>query len=293
MTVLTKQSRLIKKEEVSEAPLVHEKVCDEEKIDIHPGVPVAWVGRRASAGLMCLTLMALFMASVGIVTGLVLYRQYLRTAHRYQGICSIPINEDPITHVRWRGDPDVPMLLSPDEDNNETEDTLVERFDIGDNYEKVLVLDSGRNFEFIHDFTVNLTAIVDDTRCFMMSLDPSILLPPEQLMLGLRSGARFDVSRVRSALRADLRARPPPPTASAFLLLDACLDKPTYMLKMDDTALVRKRSASEPPREFIQFSGKHVQEIEIGNMAELLQYEKNLGRPGAPAAAEPAPARGI
>ncbi|XP_060802688.1 uncharacterized protein LOC106132191 [Amyelois transitella] len=276
MTVLTKPSLIIKKADVTEAPLVDDNVCDEEKIDIHPaGVP--YVRSRSSGGLMCMSLTALMMAAVGIICGLLLYRQYLHTnaVRRYQGFCTIPMDARQQAQLRWRADPDV-QVFSTLEDSSDSEGTLLERFDIGDNYEKVMVIDNGHNFEFIHDFNVNLTGIVEEARCFMMSLEPSLVLPPARLAAGLAAGARFDVSRVRSALRAEPAA--PAAARAALLLLDACLDKPVYMLKQDDNVQIRKRSADEPPHEFIQFSGNHVQEIEIGNMDEILAYEKAQGR---------------
>lgn len=38
---------------------------------------------------------------------------------------------------------------------------------------------------------------------------------------------------------------------------------------------VRKRAADAPSHDYIQFAGRRVQEIEISNLAELLQHEQD------------------
>lgn len=41
---------------------------------------------------------------------------------------------------------------------------------------------------------------------------------------------------------------------------------------------VRKRAVDAPPHDYIQFAGKCVNEIEISNLAEVLEYEQNAKR---------------
>lgn len=38
---------------------------------------------------------------------------------------------------------------------------------------------------------------------------------------------------------------------------------------------VRKRSPDAPPHDYIHFAGKHIHEIEIANLGELLQHEQD------------------
>lgn len=68
-------------------------------------------------------------------------------------------------------------------------DTFYEEFDIDlefGEYEKIDIPDfsKGRKGRFIHDFTINKTAIVDleDHRCFLMDLNRSQVLPPKDFL---------------------------------------------------------------------------------------------------------------
>lgn len=68
-----------------------------------------------------------------------------------------------------------------------------------------------------------------------MELDPSLVLRPEPLVEGLVRGEEFDVTRVRSALVAELRAaRGALPAPRALRSRCSAVGKPTYVLKKDD-----------------------------------------------------------
>ncbi|CAG9566439.1 unnamed protein product [Danaus chrysippus] len=90
MTVLTKPSAIIRKPDVNSAPLVEKGVCDEEKIDIHPGPEV-----RSSRAMLCLSLTAMLLLMLGFTSGLTVYREYMNASNRrYQGFCAIPLPND-------------------------------------------------------------------------------------------------------------------------------------------------------------------------------------------------------
>ncbi|KAG6441102.1 hypothetical protein O3G_MSEX001706 [Manduca sexta] len=226
--------------------------------------------------------------------GTMLYRQVLRQGpilHRYQGYCSIPIsakqNMDPaliesnyrVMPLRWSADPDVQVVSMLDESTSDDLMSLLrEELDIADSVEKISVFENGKKVNFIHDFDSNMTGIVDVERCYMMELDPSLVLSPELFVLSIERGAEFDVSRVRHELRASLPALAPSPAPAgapdpARLLAD-CVNKPVYRLQRDDPPAIRKRSLDAPPHDYIQFSGRHVQEIEITNLAQVLEEEQ-------------------
>ncbi|XP_052758539.1 uncharacterized protein LOC113513845 [Galleria mellonella] len=295
MTILTKPSIIIKKSDVTESPLVHDTtICDEEKVEVH-APPAYWAQKkRSTGGLLCMSIIALMMAVTGIVSGLLLYRQYLRSnaVHRFHVFCSIPMEPKPEAQLRWHTGPDADVQVfataGAGEGGDEV-DELLERLEIDDDFERILVIDNGRNVEFIHNFNINMTGIVDKERCFFMPLEASLVLPPPQLLAGIAAGAAgaagggWDVSRVRSALQAALPRAAPGAALLRALRADACRHRPSYMLHAPAPApapapgdmLVRKRSADEPQHDYIQFSGQHIQEIQISNMAELLKYERS------------------
>lgn len=80
---------------------------------------------------------------------------------------------------------------------------------------------------------VLIAGIVDNDRCFMMDLNPDMVLMPEVLVLSIEEGAKFDISRVRSTLRAALPAVQQL-AAAARRLHDHCAHKPTYRLEKEE-----------------------------------------------------------
>ncbi|XP_047545180.1 uncharacterized protein LOC125077313 [Vanessa atalanta] len=279
MTVLTKPSAIIKKPEIiTDAPLVEKPIGDEEKIEIHSNPE--WP-KRSSNGVMCLSLTATLLALLGFTGGLLLCRDMLKptTIRRYQGYCSIPIPSDDKETIdpgfrtlplQWSTD-DIQLINADHSGADELEDALHEELDIGDTVEKISVVNNGHRVNFIHDFNDNTTGIIDDDRCFVMELEPELVLTPQLFISGLQSGAQFDVSRVRSELRAALPALTELRRAAAELAA-RCAQRPVYRLHRDQA--VRKRSADEPTHDYIQFSGKHIEEIKIDNLPEILEYER-------------------
>ncbi|KAJ0182172.1 hypothetical protein K1T71_002894 [Dendrolimus kikuchii] len=280
MTILTKPSLNIKK-----TPLIHVNNCDEEVIEIHQA-PTWTPAKRSSAAVVCISITALLVAITGITSGLMLYRQYLRgnAVHHYKGFCSIPISTkmDPqliepnyrVMPLRWSPVPDMQVFSALDDDtSDDLVNALREEFDIDPTVEKISVFDNGRQVNFIHDFETNVTGIVDDDRCFMMGLDLDSVLPPESLAEGMQGGEEFDVSRVHTTLHAVLPAlRDMAYVAS--MLVERCGSKPIYKLEKEEGLVIRKRSLDAPQHDYMQFAGKHVQEIEIANMNDLLYHEQ-------------------
>lgn len=134
--------------------------------------------------------------------------------------------------LRWEAD-DVQMVSADERDG--LAEALREELDIGDTVEKISVVNNGHNVNFIHNFKDNTTGIVDSERCFVMELSPEVVLTPELFISGLTSGAQFDVSRVRSSLRAALPALAELQRAAAELVAH-CAARPTYRLYQEDAS---------------------------------------------------------
>lgn len=71
----------------------------------------------------------------------------------------------------------------------------------------------------------------------MMDMDPGVVVSPGELAAGLAAGADFDVSRVRTPLRALLPPRPAPRH-----LAQLCTDKPIYPLTRDVAVVSKYRT---------------------------------------------------
>ncbi|XP_045764838.1 uncharacterized protein LOC123867034 isoform X2 [Maniola jurtina] len=268
MTVITKPSGILTKQVIINPPQLEfepngKQACDEEKIEIQP----EWPKRSTGSGMCCILLGAMMLMFLGFVVGLMLYQQFMRpaTVRRYQGFCSIPIPND----IRE-------IVSTVDEEAGEDfVNALREELDLGDSVEKISVLNNGHRVNFIHDFNDNTTGIVDDERCFIMDLEPELVLSPELFITGLEQGGQFDVSRVRSNVKAALPALQELSRAATELAAK-CFSRPIYRLYRDEGVVIRKRSADDPKHDYIQFSGKHVLELKIDNLPEILAYEKKI-----------------
>lgn len=83
---------------------------------------------------------------------------------------------------------------------------------------------------------------MDTERCFAMELDPAVVAPPAAFLVGIERDAEFEVSRVRTAVRAALPPLADAADVSAFatlvrgvtFFLDNCLHRPVYRLHKDD-----------------------------------------------------------
>lgn len=262
-------------------PLINDSYGEDEVIEIHQAPP--WIAqKRSTSALVFMSITAVLVAIAGITSGLVLYRQYLKSnaVHRYKGFCSIPVDirqmmeSDLRMPLRWSQEPDVQVVsVLGDGATNQLLDALREELDIDEEVEDIAVTENGRQINFIHDFNNNVSGIVDEERCFMMDLDPESVLPPAMLVVGLQQGDEFDVSPLRTTLHAILPALHDMDRL-ARVLAERCAEKPTYQLQREAGIIIRKRSADAPAHDYIHFAGKHVQEIEIANINDLLHYEQ-------------------
>ncbi|XP_041977976.1 uncharacterized protein LOC121732201 [Aricia agestis] len=277
MTVITKSNLSAKKLDIVRVPLGDEQNYDEDKVEVQEFIGA----RQASKAFVCLSF-GFMMLILSLTTGLLLYRQYrpLNRVHRFTGYCTVayPVSfkEEPmvgsfrVVPIHSENNFQIVSTLNDNQQNDDLENSLHEELDIEDSVEKIEVYDNGHSVNFIHDFNANQTGIVDADRCFVMDLEPDVVLGPSVFAAGLTRGDEFDVSRVRSSLRAVL-----PVIQSLFSasVTAACETRPIYRLVREEETLIRKRSAEDPPHDFIHFSGKHVQEIKIQNLEEILNYE--------------------
>jgi len=198
----------------------------------------------------------------------------------FRGWCSIPFPDSTGTqsealHQNQDKDFDIRSLyanIAKDEDNGNSNRFFDEEFDIDlefEQYEKIEVPDfsDGRRGRFIHDFSRNLTGIVDtdSDRCFILPLNRTQVLPPQSLfdlVTKMRSGY-YDINtqRVRDVYRVVL-----PPvndyTELGFYIGRECAKRITY--RLEPTLRVYKRSAYDKTGlVFIEFAGRNINEIEI------------------------------
>ncbi|XP_045513645.1 uncharacterized protein LOC123707558 [Pieris brassicae] len=283
MTVFTKPLDICEKPIIINTPYVQGSSRSESRVDLpeqdfypHPTQTVK--------ALMYLLMSVIVLLALGVTSIIVMLRQYKSGYNNYQAFCHIPVPRDftermsdghyralPVT---WSSKPMLQIISTIDEpESDDIMDMLNEELDIGDSVEKIAVVDNGRRVDFIHDFSDNVTGIVDAERCFVMDLEPEIVMPPDLFVAGLTARDQFDVSKVRTHLRAALPAIVDL-AKTAKKMAETCFARPAYRLYRDDN-IIEKRSTAQP-HDYIQFSGKHVQEIKIDNIAEILKYEENL-----------------
>uniref|UniRef100_A0A1B6C639 Integral membrane protein 2 n=1 Tax=Clastoptera arizonana TaxID=38151 RepID=A0A1B6C639_9HEMI len=325
MTVITKPISE-KKTDKLEEPLVSAEVLPAkdleegsgEKFAGAPPLPLPnylapWnpprAARRSSISTLCLLSLALFVMSVGIITGLFVYRQFARPGgmhYSFRGSCQIPFNDRLINDRSGNFDKDseskfavnelfkelfmlndLPDTLKemtngdPEENEKMLKKYLQEDVEIGgDDVEKIYVPDlygSDRN-KFIHDFNMNLTAIVDISRhyCFIMPLNRSQTLPPDDFadLIGKMWKGYYDLNYdlIRETMRVVFPAVEDRKNLGIYIQQE-CEEYPIYRLEKLVSGVV-KRSITGEPAQFVQFAGK-TSVLSIVNMDELKAYEKN------------------
>ncbi|XP_045511458.1 uncharacterized protein LOC123706305 [Colias croceus] len=274
---------------VNNSPYVRGSSRSESRVDL-PGEDYQMPSLTQSVkGVMYLVLSVIILLTLGVTSIIVMLRQYKSGYNNYQAFCHIPVPRDFTERMSegkfrslpivWSSKPVLQVVSTMDEpDSDEFMDMLDEELDIGTSVEKISVVDHGRRFQFVHDFADNITGIVDDDRCFIFDMEPDFVLPPELLITGLTGGEQFDISKVRTRLRAALPAVVDISNTTESLA-EACFSRPTYRVYRadnEDGYAIEKRSTDQQPHDYIQFSGKHVQEIKIDNIAEILQYEQSI-----------------
>jgi len=266
------------------------------QVDIENGSTSSLTSHRSRAQrlnsltTLCVTLTALLVLTTGIVGGIYLYRQFAQYRLRhFRGWCSIPINESPsiegqALHQTDEKEFDIRSLfnLAKDEDNGNSNRFFDEEFDIDlefEQYEKIEVpelpdFSNGRRGRFIHDFSKNLTGIVDtdSDRCFILPLNRTQVLPPQSLfdlVTKMRNGYYdIDTERVRDVYRVVL----PPVTdyrELGFYIGRECAKRTTY--RLEPSSRVYKRSADDKTvYVFREFAGHNINEIEVEGIPESI-----------------------
>lgn len=130
-----------------------------------------------------------------------------------------------------------------------------------DSYEKILpILPLANSARFIHDFSANVTGIVDidGKRCFIMPLNRSAVLPPKSLydlLFKMSSGYyAVDTSNVMHNMRVVKPAIQDLTEYGIYIAKD-CAGFPTYKLEKIVSG-VFKRSISAHTKTFSAFSGQ-------------------------------------
>ncbi|KAK9509910.1 hypothetical protein O3M35_004800 [Rhynocoris fuscipes] len=248
--------------------------------------------RVNSASTAFLFLTALLVMSCGVITGLYLYKQFVRV-QKFHGWCSIPYEESHYTSSLL-GQPPVENLMTDEDDDLNTFKKIADRlmsankgergffreeFEIDDSYEKISVPDfsGGKYSRFIHDFSINKTVIVDvnGRRCFIMPLNRSTILPPStlvDLIKKMREG-HYDINT--GLLRETMQVVTPAIKDRSGLgqyITRECENYPIYRLEKYVNG-VYKRSADQQEAQFMEFAGKNTQLFHIVNYAELEEHE--------------------
>lgn len=130
-----------------------------------------------------------------------------------------------------------------------------------DSYEKIdPILPLGNSARFIHDFSSNVTGIVDveGKRCFVMPLNRSSVLPPKSLydlLFKMSSGYyAVDTSNIMHNMRIIKPAIEDLSEYGIYISKD-CANYPTYKLEKIVSG-VFKRSVSTGSKTFSAFSGR-------------------------------------
>uniref|UniRef100_A0A336MAC6 Integral membrane protein 2 n=1 Tax=Culicoides sonorensis TaxID=179676 RepID=A0A336MAC6_CULSO len=220
MTIITKPSN-VKKDDKA-VPLVAPSVAPSI---LESGRNVVLVRSARSpahkATSLILFLIALLVMCIGIIGGVMIYRQYAMERMqrmRFHGFCKIPFETDNMNdramlmanqdlmndddseswlkmfqpffdEISRAATEDVDDISNDDDIEKVNDNFLKEEFSIIDedseSYSKINVpkLDTGRGATFLHDFKQNQTGIIDKEakRCFFMPLDSETVLPPRDL----------------------------------------------------------------------------------------------------------------
>ncbi|KAK6619049.1 hypothetical protein RUM44_003431 [Polyplax serrata] len=265
---------------------------EETKVDVESGVKPKFVilGSRAqrvsTATTVCLALTALLVMSFGIIGGMYLYRQFVRSQMHFRGWCTVPYNIHPkaMRHEGLPSDAEFEAIskdygLQSDVETFDLTNSFKQEFDIDldeENYEKIMVPDFGRGRKgrFIHDFATNKTGIVDvnGRRCFVMPLNRQRVVPPQSmrdLIIKMRRGYyEVDTEVVRETMRVVM----PPITDFTSIgqnIAQECRYLKTYLLEKDEDRDdgISKRSVPTSEAIFTEFAGSKISELTIDTSA--------------------------
>ncbi|KAK3914435.1 Integral membrane protein 2B [Frankliniella fusca] len=293
MTVLTKPISEMKKKSSLAAPLVkaEEPVAGAE-VQV-PGnrrdqdvenlvsytLRVRSQTRVTSATTVCLFLVGLLVMSVGIVGGIYLYQHCARRP-RLRGFLNVPYNSTDGRHLYYHLDSLASrQVASPEISTKDTKKSgyFYEKFEADGSYERIDVpeFNGGRPGQFIHDWHINKTGIVDvdGRRCFVIPLDRDavVFLPSFVIDLARKMASRgSDVKVIVKTMRVAF----PPLTDMSTVgenIARECSGMKIYSLVRANLGPVFKRNAEEPVV-FGSFSG-NTMKVEIVNYQEMLEAE--------------------
>ncbi|KAJ1519851.1 hypothetical protein ONE63_004094 [Megalurothrips usitatus] len=235
--------------------------------------------RVNSATTVCLFLVGLLVMSIGIVGGIYLYQQCARKPmQRLRGFLNVPYNNTDSRHLFYQLDNQAARQVGTPERDLAKKDYFYEHFEADGAYERIDVPEfhGGRRSQFVHDFHLNKTGIVDvdGKRCFVIPLDRDavVFLPSFVIDLARKLSSRG--SEVKVIVKT-MRIAFPPLTDSSTLgttIARECSGMKIYSLVKANLGPVYKRSAEEPVV-FGAFSG-HTLKVEIVNYNEIEEAEK-------------------
>lgn len=302
MTVLTKAFSDKKQEKLFTASTKQDPENGDDVVLVN-GQPTH--RRRHTLSTVFLAMAACTVLSLGIITGLSIYRSYGRAQMermmRFHGYRDIPYDRNEVEeqtmvfmNSKYNDDDEEirqelnseSMLLKQIFNEAISKQFFKEEFelDISDDesYSKITVPDfrDGRSGRYLHDFKYNQSMIADkdNLRCFVMPLDRERILQPKtmydlltKLMHGYYS---IDTERVRKNMRVVLPAVTDL-TTIAPRILNECSDSKIYMLENYVTG-VFKRSIKELPDDgkFAEFGGNKIIEVDVVNYDQLVAYER-------------------
>lgn len=138
----------------------------------------------------------------------------------------------------------------------------------------------GRSGRFVHDYKNNQTTIVDEdaNRCFVYPLDYTTTLPPTSFfdaMIKMQSGYYFpDTNVLRKKMRV---VTPELDHDDEYLSLRTkviCSDMRIYKLEPFVSGVFKRSiEIKDDHAKFAEFGGKAIEEVDLANFNELLDYE--------------------
>lgn len=230
--------------------------------------------RVSNSTVLGLLFAALIVVSIGIIGGLYFHRQYIHIP-RYKGTLRIGTQNSYVSDS-------VPTFYQKliGERPNELQEEL--EIDVVNEYEKIDVPDfsDGRNGRFIHDFNTNTTGIIDISarRCFVMPLNRGRVLPPRSLfdlITKMWDGYyKVDTQVVKETMHVVL---PPIKDIKSIgsYIAEECDGMPIYKLEKYVGGVVKRSAELNSEAKFAQFSGKGITEIDIVNLDDVENFEKN------------------
>lgn len=229
--------------EVTDYTLLVENEKNEQAEPKHAVVVTAVSGpfrKRHPALNLCVILLGIVLTMTLVVGCISLYKHLVNVHELYQGRCG----------VRYHGY----------QNSDGTSDAMVaengqfeQEVEVDEEYEKIVVPSIGdtRKATILHDFNMNLTAIIDKEQghCFVMNLDRSRVLPPRDfvdLLYKLKTGYYIPDSDV---VQENYRAITPPIqdlSPFGFYIKMECSELNTYRLvKLGQPVAMSKRSACD------------------------------------------------